>query len=110
MSTRILQIVLILLVGSFQRLALAETPDGNSCVSCHSDIWEEVSASIHSQQGVFCQDCHGGNPAIADKDLAKAAGTGYIGIPDKAQIAKTCGECHADVEKMNFYGIRTDQL
>ncbi len=82
----------------------------NSCVECHSDIAEENQGSIHAQQGISCQDCHGGDPSQKDKDAAKAPGTGYIGIPDKKQIVQVCGTCHADVEKMNFYGIRTDQL
>lgn len=70
---------------------------------------EDMKNSIHAQQGVFCNRCHGGDPTQASKELAKAPGTGYIGIPDKKQIVEMCGQCHADVEAMNFYGIRTDQ-
>lgn len=88
-----------------------EPPPNNSCVSCHADdIWQDVKDSVHAQQGIYCHQCHGGDPAQSDKDLAKAPGTGYIGIPEKVQIAEMCGNCHADVETMNFYGIPTDQL
>ncbi len=51
-----------------------------------------------------------GDPTQKDKDLAKAPATGYVGVPDKTQIVQICGTCHANVEEMNFYGIRTDQL
>ena len=87
-----------------------QTPQVNSCVVCHSDMQEDMKGSIHSQQGIFCDRCHGGDPAQSTKELAKAPGTGYIGAPSKKQIAEMCGNCHANVEIMNFYGIRTDQL
>ncbi len=82
----------------------------NECVNCHEDTWEELKDSIHGQQAISCDRCHGGDPNQADPVKAKAPETGYIGIPDKKQIVEKCGSCHADVETMNFYGIRTDQL
>ena len=98
----------LLLLSS--KLSSAETPTGNSCVTCHEDIRQDLKASIHGQQGILCNQCHGGDPTKAVKEDAKAPATGYIGIPDKKQIVERCGQCHADVETMNFYGIRTDQL
>ena len=88
----------------------AETPQKNSCVACHQDLWEEMESSVHSQQGIYCNSCHGGDPGQSVSELAKAPGTGYLGIPDKKQLVEKCGECHANVEVMNFYGVRTDQL
>src|SRR3989338_5851678 len=88
----------------------SQTPEGNSCVTCHSDYWDELKGSIHGRQGILCNSCHGGDPAKTDKEAAKAPETGYLGVPDKKQIVEKCGQCHADVETMNFYGIRTDQL
>lgn len=69
-----------------------------------------MKGSVHSKQGITCNQCHGGDPSQADQAAAKKEGTGYIGIPDKQKIAEICGNCHANVETMNFYGIRTDQL
>ncbi|MBI1977804.1 MAG: cytochrome c3 family protein, partial [Candidatus Omnitrophica bacterium] len=69
-----------------------------------------MKTSIHSQNGILCQDCHGGDPTKLDFELAKAPSTGFIGKPTKKQIVERCGECHGDVERMNFYGIRADQL
>lgn len=88
----------------------AQAAESNSCVACHSETVDELKASVHFQQGVLCQKCHGGDPTQADEALAHSAGSGFIGVPNKAQIAEKCGSCHADVEVMNFYGVRTDQL
>ena len=88
----------------------AQTPEGNSCVACHQDYWDEIKGGVHGQQGILCSSCHGGDPTKATKEEAKAPAAGYIGIPDKKQIVEKCGQCHANVEVMNFYGTRTDQL
>ncbi len=98
------------LLCGWQSSVWADIPEGDSCVACHTVRWEEVNTSVDSRQGIYCNSCHGGDPTQAEKGLAKAPGTGYIGIPDKKQLVETCGACHANVETMNFYGIRTDQL
>ena len=110
---RKLAVLLFFLVVSFYKspfLSAQQTSEENSCVACHSDQWDEIKGSIHGQQGILCNSCHGGDPTKATKEEAKAPDTGYIGIPDKKQIVEKCGQCHADVEQMNFYGVRTDQL
>lgn len=85
-------------------------PKGNMCIQCHLDTWEEFKGSIHAQNGIFCESCHGGDPAQADQTKAKSPESGYIGAPDKKLSVETCGKCHSDVEFMNPYGISTDQL
>ncbi len=95
---------------SMQNPAWAQSTPYNSCLECHADMAEEMKGSVHAQHKVYCQNCHGGDPTKKDKAAAKDPATGYIGVPDKKQLVKICGECHADVEAMNFYGIRTDQL
>jgi hypothetical protein len=56
--------------------------------------------SIHMQEGVSCDDCHGGNPKASGKQKAHAGSLGgaeatsavnFRNIPD------TCGECHDDI-------------
>ena len=85
-------------------------PENNSCINCHSEMVDDLKDSVHFQHGIYCNNCHGGDAAQKEKNLAKAPSAGYVGVPDKKQIAQICGNCHADVETMNFYGIRTDQL
>jgi len=90
--------------------ACAQEIKNNNCIVCHADQWEQMKGSIHAQHQITCDRCHGGDPAKEDMDEAKAPGTNFIGVPTKQQIAQKCGECHADVETMNFYGLPTDQL
>src|SRR3989338_739076 len=106
---RLLFLLSIFLIPD-QNVGWAEEPMINACITCHSDMWAEMKGSVHSQQGIFCNQCHGGNPTKEDKDLAKAPEAKYIGIPDKKQIMELCGSCHSDVGVMNFYGTRTDQM
>jgi hypothetical protein len=82
----------------------------SSCVSCHTDYQDEMKASVHSRHDVTCHDCHGGDPSQDDQALAMSKEAGFLGVPDKLQIAEKCGSCHANVEVMNFYGVPTDQL
>lgn len=104
------KVCIVLVLIAFPAVAWAQKVDGNSCIACHSEIWDDAQGSIHSQNNILCQNCHGGDSTKADQESAKAPGTNYIGIPDKQQIAEMCGTCHANVETMNAYGIRTDQL
>ena len=107
---QVLFIFLFVLLG-FLSPARSQSIEDNSCITCHSDIWEkELQNSVHGRENILCQSCHGGDPTKLDYEAAKAPGTGFIGIPNKRQIAETCGGCHSNVEAMNFYGIRTDQL
>ena len=103
----LLQLMVFLCSGAY---VWAQNTPKNYCISCHDDQWQELKASIHGKEGITCERCHGGDPAQKDKALAKAPGTGYIGVPDKLQIVQICGTCHSNVESMNFYGIPTDQL
>ena len=90
--------------------AYAQDIKGNNCIICHSADWDKMQGSVHAQHQITCDRCHGGDPTKEDAQEAKAPGTSFVAVPDKKQIAERCGECHADVEAMNFYGIATDQL
>jgi formate-dependent nitrite reductase cytochrome c552 subunit len=70
---------------------------------------QDWSGSIHSQRGVACADCHGGDPAGADKETAHAASANFVGKPNTVDIPALCGSCHARVELMRQYDLPTDQ-
>jgi nitrate/TMAO reductase-like tetraheme cytochrome c subunit len=84
----------------------------DSCVECHSspsflvtnkklyDYFQRWLPSIHSQEGVTCVDCHGGNPRSSSKEAA------HRGDPEASRadsavnfrnVPHTCGGCHEDV-------------
>jgi cytochrome c553 len=79
-----------------------------SCLNCHTNEMRLFSASAHAQAGVNCVDCHGGDPKATDET---AHATDNFKRPDnKKAIAELCASCHADVRRMNPYGLPTDQL
>lgn len=96
---------------------LALHPQINSCIDCHQELEDELLApveafktDIHQQFGLSCVDCHGGNPAEDDVDLAKDKS--FKGIPARTDIAEFCASCHSESSYMRRYNpsLRVDQL
>jgi hypothetical protein len=80
------------------------------CAKCHETVAEQEKDRAHARGGVGCTDCHGGDSTQADAEKAKAEGTGYKGELTRAVFPTLCGDCHADVRRMNPFGLPTDQL
>ena len=98
-----------------------------SCVGCHLDdelwepeelaVFEGLPEGVHSEVGLSCHDCHGGNPdpalsedygAAMDEDFAANP---YRGAVDPSGIPGSCGACHSDTDYMRRFGpaIPVDQ-
>ncbi|MBI1739454.1 MAG: cytochrome c3 family protein [Acidobacteriales bacterium] len=97
-------------------LARAEQP--NSCVECHSALdppqqvtQEQFAQDIHTQKGLTCASCHGGDPTKSDLD-AMSKSAGFRGKPARKDIPALCGKCHSDAAYMRQYNpsLRTDQF
>ncbi len=91
-------------------------PNQDSCVTCHTNLdaklagpVQEWESSIHSQRGVTCADCHGGDANATDKAAAHAASANFIGTPKTVDIPALCAGCHARVDLMRQYDLPTDQ-
>jgi predicted CXXCH cytochrome family protein len=71
---------------------------------------EGFKTDVHEQFGLGCQDCHGGNPAQDDVELAKDRS--FKGSPERAKIPEFCGSCHSNSEYMKRFNpnLRVDQL
>src|SRR3989304_957026 len=71
----------------------------NSCVTCHRELHEKIlfdfKDDVHSRAGLSCQDCHGGDPSIADEEAMNPK-SGFIGAPKKKDVPQFCGKCHSD--------------
>ncbi len=80
----------------------------NQCLACHAAQREAATVGVHSQNGVRCVDCHGGNPDIAA--LPAAHQGHFLGSPNKVETAELCGSCHSDPNKMRAYGLPTGEL
>jgi hypothetical protein len=96
--------------------ARGQTP--NTCIDCHSVLdpplqvtQEKFAADIHSQKGLACASCHGGDPTQADMSAMSKA-RGFRGKIDRKQIPALCGSCHGNGAFMRQYNpsLRTDQL
>jgi hypothetical protein len=96
-----------------------------TCVSCHEKEEGQHARSVHHSLG--CQECHGGprtydlSPEQLRQYLSEVGAAGksespfdhgasFRGIIPREDIPALCGDCHADIERMNIHGIRTDQL
>jgi bacterioferritin-associated ferredoxin len=89
----------------------------DACVECHTEqdpplnapVKLLASGDIHGASHLSCADCHGGDPAKEDIVAHKVAG--YVGRPRAIEVAKMCGRCHSDIEKMRAFNPRvpTDQ-
>ncbi|HXY13667.1 MAG TPA: cytochrome c3 family protein [Terriglobales bacterium] len=90
----------------------------STCLDCHGALDPPLQVTpaqfaqdIHSQKGLTCANCHGGDPTKADMDaMSKAAG--FRGKIERKQIPELCGHCHSDGAFMRKYNpsLRTDQL
>lgn len=80
------------------------TAADNACITCHGvmqgrlgepvGLWK---TSIHAENGVFCNECHGGDPT--DPANAMKPARGFKGVPKETAIPETCGRCHIGVLK-----------
>lgn len=131
--TRVLTVVGVLIW--FAELGRADEPP-ITCASCHAPQAGEHAQSVHTR--INCQECHGGKAkfdlsveqvkgygldqstagggrdVMAGGEKADPApfdhGTSFKGEPSRKEIPVFCGTCHADVERMNPFGLHTDQL
>lgn len=99
------------------------------CSSCHLEQFHQLSTSVH-RTAVRCTECHGGRSVYEvapeflrqfDPAVRAARGTttapivfdhgpNFRGKAARSAIPTVCGTCHSDVEKMNPFGLQTDQL
>jgi len=99
--------------------ALAYTQTKNSCLDCHSALpdplgvpQEKFAQDVHSQKGLTCASCHGGDPTSDDPDKAMSRKAGWKGKITRSGIPQLCGSCHSDAAYMRQFNpaLRTDQL
>lgn len=83
---------------------LAQDNNENVCIQCHATLPGKLGQpvqlwrnSIHAENGIACNDCHGGDP----KDAANAMNPerGFLGAPKEPDIPAFCGRCHVGVMK-----------
>jgi hypothetical protein len=96
-------------VSAQQTPRLSAHPDSvYGCIVCHADKRRAFVLGVHSEWGIRCSDCHGGDPRafeIADAHVGR-----FIGHPEKLETVQICSTCHSSVDLMRQYGIPADQI
>jgi predicted CXXCH cytochrome family protein len=99
--------------------AAGEPQRAESCATCHLETGDErlvkpvkdFAGDIHAAKGFGCVACHGGDAKEAGMEAMDPA-KGYIGKPERQQVAPVCGRCHSDARFMKQYNpsLRVDQV
>jgi len=88
--------LLIALVCAVPLMAAPPDLEEVACAWCHFEEADDFAESVHYQRGyILCNDCHGGLPYEDDEEIAKAPQTGFIGKPERGDVAEICAQCHA---------------
>jgi hypothetical protein len=110
----------ILMVGWMVFIGLSATgvradQTPSACIACHETLGGEFTkpvtdwkGSIHSQNGITCDLCHGGNASVvvgkvqqltgaefeAKKSAAMSKAHGFRGAPSGKAMFDMCAQCH----------------
>lgn len=92
-------------------LSPSSTWSANGCIDCHKNpdfyarypklykYFQEWTDSPHSQAGLTCNDCHGGDPDASTAEAAHARMRPPSDPKSKLYYSnqpRTCGSCHSD--------------
>lgn len=76
----------------------------NVCIQCHSGMQGRLAepvklwrTSVHAKNGIYCNDCHGGDPT--DFAMAMSPERGFRGKPSYTEVPAFCGRCHLGVKE-----------
>ncbi len=116
---RLFGYLLIGLLGLLSPLpAFAQSSQTNTCLDCHSALEaplkvtaEQMAADIHTERGLGCASCHGGDPTVVDPIRAMGRAAGFLGKVGRGKIPAFCARCHSDAAYMRQFNpsLRTDQ-
>lgn len=74
------------------------------CLQCHGAQTgrggipvKQWRNSVHDENGISCNDCHGGDPTDAVNAMNPARG--FLGVPKETAIPAFCGRCHIGIMK-----------
>lgn len=96
--------ILLLVSVMFLSGAAGVRADEIVCIQCHTALPEKYSqpvklwrGSIHDENGIACNSCHGGDPGDAANAMTKERG--FLGVPAYNAVPGFCGRCHVGVMK-----------
>jgi len=80
---------------------------GSQCGVCHPSERVAFEQSVHAQERVGCEDCHGGDSRSIEVDRAHKGR--FRSFSDRTQIPDLCARCHSDPVMMRPYNLPTEQ-
>ena len=96
--------LLTLIIALLPLTLFAAEPAQIVCITCHGampgkygepvKLWK---GSIHAENGIACNACHGGDPTDALNAMKKERG--FLGAPKYNDVPAFCGRCHVGVMK-----------
>jgi len=86
----------------------AREASAEGCAVCHGEQAVALARSVHADAGFACTTCHGGDPLASEAELAH--GGDFRPLTGPVASVTSCGECHADPERMRVTGLRSDPL
>jgi hypothetical protein len=107
---KIICLIIVTILFLFPNISFPIDLESYSCMVCHGEKKVEYLKSFHWEKGLWCADCHGGDPSSLDQEVSMSSKAGFKGKPSKKELVLLCGNCHADKKRMRQYGIPTDQL
>lgn len=94
----------MLLIAGLPGLNSLAFAEATVCIQCHGGQQGPLGApvgewreSIHSENGISCHACHGGDPT--DFAMAMSPERGFIGVPEYEEVPEFCGRCHVGVKE-----------
>jgi len=96
-------ILMLLALGVMPAIeARAAAPQVIVCIQCHAALQGRLSLpvrlwqnSIHSEHGIACNACHGGDPMNSVNSMNPA--NGFRGVPPPTSVPALCGGCHMGI-------------
>lgn len=96
-----LSLAVMFLTAYLEKGVAAETAE-IVCIQCHAKLLGKFAepvklwqGSIHAENGIACNSCHGGDPKDAANAMSPARG--FLGVPKEKDIPAFCGRCHIGV-------------
>jgi predicted CXXCH cytochrome family protein len=112
------KLVFILAAAALLVACPALVAQENNCLECHQSFEDEddgpsykIVRDVHSQRGLSCADCHGGDATLDDMDEVREL-KGYRGVPSPLEVPNFCARCHSDASYMHEHNpaLPVDQL
>jgi hypothetical protein len=94
------------ITGSVQEQSTQQ--EGYGCLLCHADKRRAYRLGVHSERGVQCHHCHGGDTSAFTTPEAHSGG--FRAALGKLETVEVCSSCHGDPDQMRQYGLPADEI